>query len=196
MPDGIRRSTVFFAPMTSVCPALCPPWKRTTPSACSVNQSTTLPLPSSPHWVPITTTFLPPFTLTPSPECRRRLSRFARGEPGELAQIQREAGGGACAPERLADAIVALAASDGIRLAGGEHRKACTRLVMVTAQVGEIDVQCLDFAVRGLRELVERGEGAGDRGRVGEPGARGGEHFPRGSVERGQGHERFPPSRR
>src|SRR5688500_11515942 len=43
--------------MTSVWPALCPPWKRTTMSACSESQSTILPLPSSPHWEPTTTTF-------------------------------------------------------------------------------------------------------------------------------------------
>src|ERR1700730_6662562 len=43
--------------MTSVCPALWPPWKRTTMSASSDSQSTILPLPSSPHWAPITTTF-------------------------------------------------------------------------------------------------------------------------------------------
>src|SRR5438876_2720884 len=58
MPDGIKRNTVFLSPITRVWPALCPPWKRTTPWACSVSQSTTLPLPSSPHWVPMTTTFL------------------------------------------------------------------------------------------------------------------------------------------
>src|SRR5712691_622484 len=57
MPEGTRCSTVFLPPITSVCPALCPPWKRTTPWAWSVSQSTTLPLPSSPHWVPMTTTF-------------------------------------------------------------------------------------------------------------------------------------------
>src|SRR5947208_16067576 len=45
--------------MTSVCPALWPPWKRTTPCAWSVSQSTSLPLPSSPHWVPTTTTLRP-----------------------------------------------------------------------------------------------------------------------------------------
>ncbi len=43
--------------MTSVWPALWPPWKRTTTSARSLSQSTILPLPSSPHWAPITTTF-------------------------------------------------------------------------------------------------------------------------------------------
>src|SRR5260221_12877831 len=58
MPEGTRCNTVFLPPITSVCPALCPPWKRTTPWAWSVSQSTTLPLPSSPHWVPMTTTFL------------------------------------------------------------------------------------------------------------------------------------------
>src|SRR2546421_9313091 len=58
MPEGTRCSTVFLPPITRVCPALCPPWKRTTPCAWSVSQSTTFPLPSSPHWVPMTTTFL------------------------------------------------------------------------------------------------------------------------------------------
>src|SRR5580692_7404978 len=43
--------------MTSVCPALWPPWKRTTTSARADSQSTILPLPSSPHWAPITATF-------------------------------------------------------------------------------------------------------------------------------------------
>src|SRR5271169_2785287 len=42
--------------MTRVWPALWPPWKRTTISACSDSQSTILPLPSSPHWEPTTTT--------------------------------------------------------------------------------------------------------------------------------------------
>src|SRR3989442_1143345 len=58
IPEGTRCSTVFLPPITRVCPALCPPWKRTTPCAWSVSQSTTFPLPSSPHWVPMTTTFL------------------------------------------------------------------------------------------------------------------------------------------
>src|SRR6185437_16174141 len=39
-----------------VWPALLPPWKRTTISARLASQSTTLPLPSSPHWAPITAT--------------------------------------------------------------------------------------------------------------------------------------------
>src|SRR5690606_28882811 len=39
-----------------------PPWNRTTPRAVSVSQSTSLPLPSSPHWVPTTTTLRPGIT--------------------------------------------------------------------------------------------------------------------------------------
>src|SRR6056297_1039759 len=42
--------------MTSVWPALCPPWKRAITSARSLSQSTSLPFPSSPHWAPTTTT--------------------------------------------------------------------------------------------------------------------------------------------
>src|SRR3546814_2598274 len=44
--------------MTRVWPALWPPWKRTTTSARSDSQSTILPLPSSPHCEPMTTTFV------------------------------------------------------------------------------------------------------------------------------------------
>src|SRR6267378_3215938 len=66
MPEGMRCSTVFLPAMTSVCPALCPPWKRTTPWARSVSQSTILPLPSSPHCVPITTT-LRALIVAPTP---------------------------------------------------------------------------------------------------------------------------------
>src|SRR6185295_5762065 len=58
MPEGTRCRTVFSPSMTSVCPALCPPWKRTTAATRSVSRSTILPLPSSPHWAPITTTLL------------------------------------------------------------------------------------------------------------------------------------------
>ena len=36
-------------------PALLPPWKRTTASACSASRSVTFPFPSSPHWAPTIT---------------------------------------------------------------------------------------------------------------------------------------------
>ncbi len=57
MPDGSSASLKTFSPMTSVWPALWPPWNRTITSAATHSQSTILPLPSSPHWAPTTTTF-------------------------------------------------------------------------------------------------------------------------------------------
>src|SRR4051812_24492927 len=55
-PDGSRLSLYSILPTTSVCPALWPPWKRTTTSARCDSQSTIFPFPSSPHWAPITAT--------------------------------------------------------------------------------------------------------------------------------------------
>src|SRR6516165_10864268 len=55
-PEGSRLSLYSVFPTRRVWPALWPPWKRTTTSARSDNQSTILPLPSSPHWAPTTTT--------------------------------------------------------------------------------------------------------------------------------------------
>src|SRR3546814_23819 len=55
MPEGIRCSTVFLPPITSVWPALWPPWKRTTAPMSCVRRSTILPLPSSPTCQPCTT---------------------------------------------------------------------------------------------------------------------------------------------
>src|ERR1700677_505659 len=39
-----------------VWPALLPPWNLTTTSARAASQSISRPLPSSPHWAPITVT--------------------------------------------------------------------------------------------------------------------------------------------
>src|ERR1700687_3967959 len=55
MPEGIVWSTNFSRPTTTVWPALLPPWTRTTTSKCGAITSTTLPLPSSPHWAPTIT---------------------------------------------------------------------------------------------------------------------------------------------
>src|SRR4051812_24123419 len=73
IPLGIRCSAVFTPLITSVWPALWPPWKRTTPWAISVSQSTSLPLPSSPHWVPTTTT-LRPFVFVIDSLLRKKIS--------------------------------------------------------------------------------------------------------------------------
>src|SRR4030042_1576898 len=56
MPDGVRRSLNVPWGLTTVWPALSPPEKRTTYLAFSDSISTILPLPSSPHWAPITAT--------------------------------------------------------------------------------------------------------------------------------------------
>src|SRR4051794_18042728 len=55
MPDGMRWNFHTSPACMIVWPALLPPWKRTTTSACSASRSMTLPLPSSPHWAPTTT---------------------------------------------------------------------------------------------------------------------------------------------
>src|SRR5437867_177057 len=54
-PAGIRLRIVFSPSTTRVCPALLPPWKRTTTSASAARRSTTFPFPSSPHCVPTMT---------------------------------------------------------------------------------------------------------------------------------------------
>src|SRR5918992_1280097 len=55
MPDGIRWNFHLTPSRTIVWPALLPPWKRITRSACSAKRSVILPLPSSPHWAPTIT---------------------------------------------------------------------------------------------------------------------------------------------
>src|ERR1017187_1852936 len=55
MPEGIRCSFHSTSPRTIVCPALLPPWKRTTAPARSASRSVIFPFPSSPHWAPTMT---------------------------------------------------------------------------------------------------------------------------------------------
>src|ERR1700736_1995407 len=52
MPEGIRWNRNSWPALTTVCPALLPPWERITMSAFSERRSMILPLPSSPHWPP------------------------------------------------------------------------------------------------------------------------------------------------
>ncbi len=54
-PRGSGGTSTPRSPRTIVCPALLPPWKRTTASPCSASRSVILPLPSSPHWAPTMT---------------------------------------------------------------------------------------------------------------------------------------------
>ena len=56
IPDGIRCSANFCpSGSTTVWPALLPPWYRTTHCTRSPYRSVALPLPSSPHWAPMST---------------------------------------------------------------------------------------------------------------------------------------------
>src|SRR6266567_3331100 len=52
--------------MTTVCPALLPPWYLTTKSTLSPSRSVALPLPSSPHWAPASTMA----GIPPTPSCQ------------------------------------------------------------------------------------------------------------------------------
>src|SRR5579862_3373989 len=69
--------------MTSVWPALWPPWKRTTTSARADSQSTSLPLPSSPHWAPTTVTLAMRYV---SPPRRVDLAALRQGLGGKADQ--------------------------------------------------------------------------------------------------------------
>src|SRR5699024_1521229 len=55
MPAGRSLSSYFSPPTTTVCPALLPPLGLTTYSTRPPRMSVALPLPSSPHWAPIST---------------------------------------------------------------------------------------------------------------------------------------------
>src|SRR6185312_10304345 len=84
-PEGSRLRRYSTLPMTRVWPALWPPWKRTTTSARCDSQSTILPLPSSPHWAPITATFAISAPRQPIP--RRRARHFFRDHDAALDQF-------------------------------------------------------------------------------------------------------------
>src|ERR1700687_2933116 len=52
MPDGMSWNLNSPSSVTTVCPALLPPWERITICALEARKSMTFPLPSSPHWPP------------------------------------------------------------------------------------------------------------------------------------------------
>ena len=100
-PEGTRCSTVRRPPMTRVCPALCPPWKRATTAARPVSRSTILPLPSSPHCMPTTAT-APVIPSLPSPPATTRVAHPRRSRPPTGRHA--DPGPGRRAPPRPADA--------------------------------------------------------------------------------------------
>src|SRR5690242_19825668 len=98
--------------MTSVCPALWPPWKRATTSACSDNQSTILPFPSSPHWAPTTTTLAirGQVTLQPDP--------YEHDWSGKWSPVS-----GSCAQRKSRPGPLACEACIRIKDAGGRGKQ-------------------------------------------------------------------------
>src|SRR6185369_3745269 len=125
IPEGISCSAVLTPSITSVWPALWPPWKRTTAWAWSVSQSTTLPLPSSPHCVPTTT------TLRPAPSAFAVVSMLAFMP---VLMIGRE-------PSERASAASAL--RDGPAAARFDQPAARRRLgsrAVAAAQIGDDDL--------------------------------------------------------
>ncbi len=54
-PLGSNWRAKLSPSTTTVCPALCPPWYRTTTCMSLASRSVSFPLPSSPHWVPTRT---------------------------------------------------------------------------------------------------------------------------------------------
>ena len=91
-PEGSSASLNTLPSMTSVWPALWPPWKRTTTSARADSQSTILPLPSSPHWAPTTTTPAMTHSVHKRGDKGRNWLRNARGRFGPIRRGGRSPG--------------------------------------------------------------------------------------------------------
>src|SRR5690606_29336213 len=70
---GMVCSTCFRPSKSNVWPAFGPPWKRAITSYCGAITSTTLPLPSSPHCAPSSTS-IPPFMMGSGAQFRHGLA--------------------------------------------------------------------------------------------------------------------------
>src|SRR3712207_9026683 len=94
------RCSAYLSPsgVITVCPALLPPWQRTTYGTRPPSRSVALPLPSSPHWAPISTTagisLSSPSDSSPAVDlpAGRRGSEIGRAAGRERVEIS--AGGG------------------------------------------------------------------------------------------------------
>src|SRR5689334_5309640 len=149
--------------MTSVWPALWPPWKRTTMSACSESQSTILPLPSSPHWAPTTTTLAMPAclpatetgTAPPTGAGNVRREPFPRSEQRNQAR-GRMFGPHGGRPEPVTTGLLGLgtgvATGQFVRL---DHRHGAG-LIGLHHSAGRAGIRRLDHAVVLLELVAER----------------------------------------
>src|SRR3954468_15553949 len=150
MPLGMRGNFHVSPPWMIVWPALLPPWKQTTTSACSARRSMTLPLPSSPHWAPTITVPGISFGSVGRACARRGAAAGRRAWSGGALQAQ-EARVLALEGERhVPEAAVAVLGDDEVGLA-----RAVGVLVVVLVAVDEHDEVGVLLDLAGLAQVGE-----------------------------------------
>src|SRR3954469_20020337 len=150
MPDGMRWNFHVSPAWMIVWPALLPPWKRTTTSACSARRSMTLPLPSSPHWAPTITVPGISFESVGGATQRRVAAGPGPAPPSGALQAQ-EARVLALEGERhVAQAAVAVLGDDEVGLA-----RAVGVLVVVLVAVDEHHEVGVLLDLAGLAQVAQ-----------------------------------------
>src|SRR3954471_8946037 len=139
MPDGMRWNFHVSPAWMIVWPALLPPWKRTTTSACSARRSMTLPLPSSPHWAPTITV---PGISSESVGGAEGLRRALQAQEPRVLALEREG--------HVTQAAVAVLGDDEVGLA-----RAVGVLVVVLVAVDEHDEVGVLLDLAGLAQVGE-----------------------------------------
>src|SRR3954465_15738285 len=147
MPDGIRWNFHVSPACMIVWPALLPPWKRTTTSACSARRSMTLPLPSSPHWAPTITV---PGISCESVGGAEGLRRALQAQEAGVVALEGEGAGAVEGGGRVAQAAVAVLGDDQVGLA-----RAVGVLVVVLVAVDEHDEVGVLLDLPGLAQVGE-----------------------------------------
>src|SRR3954466_12107445 len=142
MPDGMRWNFHVSPAWMIVWPALLPPWKGTTTSACSARRSMTLPLPSSPHWAPTITVPGISYESVGGREGRRPLRRALQAQEPRVLALEGE--------RHVAEAAVAVLGDDEVGLA-----RAVGVLVVVLVAVDEHDEVGVLLDLAGLAQVGE-----------------------------------------
>src|SRR3954467_204751 len=139
IPDGMRWNFHVSPACMIVWPALLPPWKRTTTSACSARRSMTLPLPSSPHWAPTITV---PGISCESVGGAEGLRRALQAQEAGVLALEGEG--------HVAQAAVAVLGDDQVGLT-----RAVGVLVVVLVAVDEHDEVGVLLDLAGLAQVGE-----------------------------------------
>src|SRR3954464_14427715 len=139
MPLGMRWNFHVSPAWMIVWPALLPPWKRTTTSACSARRSMTLPLPSSPHWAPTITV---PGISCESVGGAEGLRRALQAQEAGVLALEGEG--------HVAQAAVAVLGDDQVGLT-----RAVGVLVVVLVAVDEHDEVGVLLDLAGLAQVGE-----------------------------------------